>query len=78
MSVFVYQTFEIKQDKFREGIENLQEIKKYRNGNYNHKVEILTPITGLTTSMPFFQHTKVSPKWNCKTKKCSKMKNIKN
>jgi hypothetical protein len=46
MSVFVYQTFEIKQDKFKEGIENLQEIKKYRNENYNHKVEILTPITG--------------------------------
>ena len=46
MSVFVYQTFEIKQDKFKEGLENLQEIKKYRNGNYNHKVEILTPITG--------------------------------
>jgi hypothetical protein len=46
MSVYVYQTFEIKQDKFQEGIENLQEIKKYRNENYNHKVEILTPITG--------------------------------
>ena len=46
MTVFVYQTFEIKQDKFKEGIENLQEIKKYRNENYNHKVEILTPITG--------------------------------
>ena len=46
MSVFVYQTFEIKQDKFKEGIENLQEIKKYRNENYNHKVDILTPITG--------------------------------
>jgi hypothetical protein len=46
MSVFVYQTFEIKQDKFKEGIENLQEIKKYRNENYNHKIDILTPITG--------------------------------
>jgi hypothetical protein len=46
MSVFVYQTFEIKQDKFKEGIENLQEIKKFRNENYNHKVDILTPITG--------------------------------
>ena len=46
MSVTVYQTFELKQDKFKEGIENLQEIKKYRNENYNHKVEILTPITG--------------------------------
>jgi hypothetical protein len=46
MPVFVYQTFEIKQDKFKEGIENLQEMKKYRNENYNHKVEILSPITG--------------------------------
>ena len=27
MSVTVYQTFELKQDKFKEGIENLQEIK---------------------------------------------------
>lgn len=27
MSVHVYQTFEIKQDKFKEAIENLQEIK---------------------------------------------------
>ncbi|AZV41940.1 hypothetical protein [Peribacillus asahii] len=46
MSVFVYQTFELKQEKFKEGIENLQEMAKYRNENYNHKVEILTPITG--------------------------------
>jgi hypothetical protein len=28
MPVYVYQSFEIKQDKFKEGIENLQEIKK--------------------------------------------------
>ncbi|MBS4190827.1 hypothetical protein KHA94_11595 [Bacillus sp. FJAT-49705] len=46
MSVIVYQTFEIKQDKFKEGIENLQDIKKFRNENYNHRVDILTPITG--------------------------------
>lgn len=46
MTVFVYQTFEIKQEKFKEGIENLTEIKNYRNENYDHKVEILTPITG--------------------------------
>ncbi|MBY0121332.1 hypothetical protein [Bacillus sp. S/N-304-OC-R1] len=46
MSVIVYQYFELKQDKFKEAIENLQEMKKYRNENYNHKVEILTPITG--------------------------------
>jgi hypothetical protein len=46
MPVYVYQSFEIKQDKFKEGIENLQEIKKYRNENFTHKVDILTPITG--------------------------------
>lgn len=46
MSVFVYQTFEIKQDKFKECIENLQKIKTYRIENYSQKVDILTPITG--------------------------------
>jgi hypothetical protein len=46
MTVYIYQTFDIKQDKFKEGIENLQEIKKYRNENYNHKVDILTPVSG--------------------------------
>jgi hypothetical protein len=46
MSVIVYQTFMIKQDKFKEGIENLQEIKKFRNENYEQKVEVLTPISG--------------------------------
>lgn len=46
MTIYVYQTFEIKQEKFKEGIENLTEIKNYRNENYDHKVEILTPITG--------------------------------
>lgn len=46
MSIFVYQTFEIKQDKFKEGIENLKEIKKFRNENYNHEVELLTPVSG--------------------------------
>jgi hypothetical protein len=46
MSVFVYQTFIIKQDKFKEAIDNLREIKKFRNENYNHHVEILTPISG--------------------------------
>ncbi|HHY73551.1 MAG TPA: hypothetical protein GX497_10055 [Bacillus bacterium] len=46
MTVYVYQTFEIKQENFKEGVENLQEIKKYRNENYDHKVEILTPIIG--------------------------------
>ncbi|MCH6264099.1 MULTISPECIES: hypothetical protein [Neobacillus] len=46
MAVIVHQTFTIKQDKFKEGIENLREIKKFRMENYNHKVEILTPISG--------------------------------
>lgn len=46
MPVYVYQTFEIKQEKFKEAIENLQEIKKYRNETYDHSVEVLIPITG--------------------------------
>jgi hypothetical protein len=46
MSVFVYQTYIIKQEKFKEAIDNLREIKKFRNENYNHHVEILTPISG--------------------------------
>jgi hypothetical protein len=46
MSVFVYQTFIIKQDKFKEGIDNLRELKKFRNENYSHHVEILTPVSG--------------------------------
>lgn len=46
MTVYVYQTFELKQEKFQEGIENLKNIKKYRNENFNHTVEILSPITG--------------------------------
>ncbi|MFL6559946.1 MAG: hypothetical protein ACJ8MO_28025 [Bacillus sp. (in: firmicutes)] len=46
MAIFVYQTFEVKQDKFKEGIENLKEIKTFRNENYDHNVEILTPVSG--------------------------------
>jgi hypothetical protein len=46
MSIFVYQTFVIRQDKFKEGIENLKEIKTFRNENYDHNVEILTPVSG--------------------------------
>jgi hypothetical protein len=46
MPVFVYQTFVIKQEKFKEGIENLKELKKFRNENYNHTVDILTPVSG--------------------------------
>ncbi|MBU8879781.1 hypothetical protein BGM26_12360 [Bacillus sp. FJAT-29790] len=46
MTVFVYQTFDIKQEKFKEVIKNLREIKMYRNENFSHKVEILMPITG--------------------------------
>ncbi|NRD79237.1 hypothetical protein HPT25_17910 [Bacillus sp. BRMEA1] len=46
MSVIVYQTFVIKQEKFKEAIENLRKIKKFRMENYDHSVEILTPISG--------------------------------
>ena len=46
MTVLVYQTFQLKQEKFKEGIENIKKLKKYRNDNFNHTVEILTPITG--------------------------------
>lgn len=46
MSVFVYQTFEIKQDKFFEAIKNLRMLQSYRNEHYDHKVELLTPISG--------------------------------
>lgn len=46
MSVFVYQTFEIRQDKFKEALDNLKKMKKYRNEQYDHTVEILTPISG--------------------------------
>lgn len=46
MAVLVYQTFMIRQDKFKEGIENLREMKKFRMENYNHKVDILTPVSG--------------------------------
>lgn len=46
MTVYVYQTFVIKQDKFQEGLENLQKMKDFRNQNFDHKVEILTPISG--------------------------------
>lgn len=46
MTVFVYQTFEVKQDKFKEAIDNLREIQKFRNETYNQNVEILTPVSG--------------------------------
>ncbi|MGG5253598.1 hypothetical protein ACQYAD_08885 [Neobacillus sp. SM06] len=46
MPIYVYQTFVLKQEKFKEGIENLREIKKFRNDHYSHHVEILTPVSG--------------------------------
>ncbi len=46
MGVFVYQTFEIKQDKFEEALKNLRMLKSYRNENFEHEVEILSPISG--------------------------------
>jgi hypothetical protein len=46
MAIYVYQTFEINLDKFKEGIDNLKEIKAFRNEHYDHNVEILTPVSG--------------------------------
>jgi hypothetical protein len=46
MSVFVYQTFELKQDKFPDALKNLRMIQSYRNEQYDHKVELLAPISG--------------------------------
>jgi hypothetical protein len=46
MTVFVYQTFEIKQDKFLDGLKNLRNIESYRNEKYDHSVELLAPISG--------------------------------
>lgn len=46
MSVFVYQTFEVKQDKFVDALKNLRIIQSYRNEHYEHKVELLSPISG--------------------------------
>lgn len=47
MSIYVYQTFEVKQDQFKEALESLQSIKDYRNEKYDHQVKILTPLSGL-------------------------------
>ena len=46
MSVIVIQTFEMKQDKFPDGIKNLRLIQNFRNEQYDHKVELLSPISG--------------------------------
>ncbi|MBM7660506.1 hypothetical protein JOC85_001278 [Bacillus mesophilus] len=46
MSVYVYQTFEIKQDQLSEAIKNVRTIQNYRNEHYDHKTEILSPISG--------------------------------
>ncbi|MBT2680978.1 hypothetical protein J7E38_18470 [Bacillus sp. ISL-35] len=46
MSVIVIQTFELKQDKFPEGIKNLRLIQNFRNEQYDHRVELLSPISG--------------------------------
>ncbi|RSD25446.1 hypothetical protein [Mesobacillus subterraneus] len=46
MSVIVFQTFELKQDKFPDGIKNLRLIQNFRNEHYDHIVELLSPITG--------------------------------
>ncbi|MBS8264292.1 hypothetical protein DYI25_07575 [Mesobacillus boroniphilus] len=46
MSVIVIQTFEMKQDKFPGGIKNLRLIQNFRNEQYDHRVELLSPISG--------------------------------
>ncbi|MBM4762804.1 hypothetical protein [Bacillus sp. B15-48] len=46
MTVFVYQTFEIKQENFKDAMENLHELQKFRNEHYDHEVELLSPIVG--------------------------------
>ena len=46
MSVIVIQTFEMKQDKFPDGIKNLRLIQNFRNEQYDHRVELLSPISG--------------------------------
>ncbi|WP_456277967.1 hypothetical protein [Bacillus sp. AK128] len=46
MSVYVYQTFELKQDKFSEAIKNVRSIQSFRNENYDHQIELLSPISG--------------------------------
>lgn len=46
MPVYLYQTFELKQDKFKEAIENLRQIQTFRKEQYNQQIEILTPVIG--------------------------------
>ena len=46
MSVYVYQSFQIKQEKFQDALSNLEAIKAYRNEQYDHDIKLLTPITG--------------------------------
>ncbi|GAA0322579.1 hypothetical protein GCM10008967_11340 [Bacillus carboniphilus] len=46
MSVFVYQTFELKQESLVEGLKNARKIQSYRNEKYDHKAELLTPVSG--------------------------------
>jgi hypothetical protein len=46
MSVYVYQTFEIKQDKMSDAIKNVRTIQNYRNEHYEHRTELLSPVSG--------------------------------
>lgn len=46
MSVIVIQTFELKQDKFEDGIKNLRVMLNFRNEQYDQRVELLSPISG--------------------------------
>ncbi|RHW42162.1 hypothetical protein D1B31_05875 [Neobacillus notoginsengisoli] len=46
MTVYVYQTFDIKQEKFVEAFKSLEKIVQYRNENYSHHIKLLSPIVG--------------------------------
>ncbi|WP_246941291.1 hypothetical protein [Bacillus pinisoli] len=46
MSVYVYQTFELKQDQLSEAIKNVRTIQNFRNEHYDHQIELLSPISG--------------------------------
>lgn len=46
MSVIVIQKFELKQENFPDGIKNLRLIQNFRNEQYDHRIELLSPISG--------------------------------
>lgn len=76
MAVYVYQTFEIKQEKFKEAIENLQEMKQYRNENYDHTVEVLIPISGHDYTYAIHATYDGLAEMEVQNKRCMTMMNI--